>query len=102
MLYGRGFLGKKGVDEKLIIDTQKKYTDFNICDTIFSNELIVSSLVNGCFDKKAFADWLDQHSYFNNKSEELPPWKVIMDFYNWNDADIKNAIKKCKNNLMNA
>lgn len=76
-----------------LLDIISKYSSSDITGTILSDEIIISTLIDGMFDADAIREWLDQTSYFI-KATETPPWRIVINFDELEDVIINEGITR--------
>lgn len=76
-----------------LIDVISKYSSSDITGTILSDEIIISTLIDGIFDAEAIREWLDQTSYFI-KAAETPPWRIVINFDELDDVILNEGITR--------
>ena len=60
---------------------------------IISDEILLSTICNGFFDKQAIIHHLDASHYFST-IENIPCWKSLIDFDELTDQEIKETLEK--------
>ncbi len=68
-----------------------RYPSSDLTGTIFSDEIIVATLIEGRFDAASIGSWLDQTSYFIQASD-ADPWRIVMNFDKLDDSLVENGI----------
>jgi hypothetical protein len=68
-----------------------RYSSCNPTSQTLSNEILVSTLIDGKYDPDMLAACLDQSSYYAEKIQ-IPPWRILMDFETLDDAILEEGI----------
>ncbi|UDN21271.1 P-loop NTPase fold protein [Aeromonas veronii] len=79
-------------DGKSLFNIVSKYSSSDITGSILSDEIIISTLIDGMFKADVIREWLDQTSYFITASE-TPPWRIVIKFCDLDDTVLNEGIK---------
>ena len=81
-----------------IIKSESKFPLVNFQSDIFNIEVILDMLVKGRFVKEDILESIDASAHFQNPNN-LPPWKVIVQFEAFDNGAVERAIERMKKQI---
>ncbi|WP_323797635.1 P-loop NTPase fold protein [Nisaea sp.] len=83
-----------------IVEADEKYSSIDLEGGILSDEVLISMLIEGSYQKEEIRNSIDNSHYFM-KLSEVPAWKVIYNFDELADDVVEDAINKIENQFKN-
>ena len=83
-----------------IVQSEIKFPFVNFQSDLLNITVVIDMLVKGQFVKKDITESIDASLHFQNP-DDLPPWRVIMQFDDLEDVTIERAIERMKEQLQN-
>ena len=84
-------LGDRSDENQPFTKIHSRYPSSDLTSKIFSDEIIVATLIEGQFDAESIASWLDQTPYFI-QSSDADPWRIVINFDKLDDALVDKGI----------
>lgn len=76
-----------------LLHAEGKYVGLNLTsDTVLNDEVLEAIFIEGRYDQEAIRESLDNSAYFI-KPSEAPPWKIVINFDELDDAVVNAAVK---------
>ena len=83
-----------------IVQSETKFPLVNFQSDLLNITVVIDMLVKGRFVKKDITESIDASLHYQNP-DDLPPWRVIMQFDALEDVTIERAIERMKEQLQN-
>ncbi|MFD2190790.1 P-loop NTPase fold protein [Pistricoccus aurantiacus] len=76
-----------------LMKVNERYSSIDLTSSLLSDDILFSIFFEGRYPEKMIQECLDSSSYFI-KPSEAPPWKVVINFDEIDDAAVEAAVEK--------
>ncbi|EPC4026423.1 P-loop NTPase fold protein [Aeromonas salmonicida] len=83
----------KNTDESSFIKMISRYPSTDLTGSILSDDIVVSTLIEGRFEAAEINKWLEQTSYFM-QAEITPPWRIVINSDELDDVILNEGITR--------
>ncbi|MCF6293486.1 MAG: hypothetical protein L3J04_08845 [Robiginitomaculum sp.] len=86
------------LEKPKLVSINEKYSSVDMKNPLLKDELLNQFFVEGRYDQKTLKSCLGNSVFFAT-AEQLPPWKIIINFDKFDDETVQSAVERMNSDL---